>query len=224
MTSPTRFQIGAALLVASLSTLARASDITGDAPDTRACVAEYRIVFRSEGHPGKSTPFLRQEVAASSQCQNAPSPLYLTVFTDAPGGAVLLEGDYANAIGEIRKLNRVPAVTSLHITNLCVAQIASREWADARNTCDAAIKAARLDKVRAPSWPSSARARYKDFVAVAYSNRAVLSLLSADMTAGEDDLLRAQKIAPRAQFVKLNLAATRLVREARVMARTTPEG
>jgi hypothetical protein len=74
------------------------------------------------------------------------------------------------------------------------------------------------------SWPSSARARYKDFVAVAYSNRAVLSLLSADMTAGEDDLLRAQKIAPRAQFVKLNLAATRLVREARVMARTTPEG
>ena len=223
MTSPTRFQIGAALLVASLTTLARASDIAGEVPDTRACVAEYRIVFRSEGHPGKSAPFLRQEIAPSAQCANVPSPLYLTVFTDAPGGSVLLEGDYANAIGEIRKMNRVPAVTSLHVTNLCVAQIVSREWADARSTCDAAIKAARLDKVRAPSWPS-ARTRYKDFVAVAYSNRAVLSLLSSEMTAGEDDLLRAQKIAPRAQFVKLNLAATRLVREARVMARTTPEG
>jgi hypothetical protein len=223
MTSPTRFQIGAALLVASLATLARASDIVGEAPDTRACVAEYRIVFRTEGHPGKSAPFLRQEIAPSSQCANAPSPLYLTVFTDAPGGTVLLEGDYANAIAEIRKLNRIPAVTSLHVTNLCVAQIAAREWVDARRTCDAAIDAARRDRVRAPSGLIGTRSRYKDFVAVAYSNRAVLSLLSANLAAGEDDLLRAQKVAPRAQFVKLNLAATRLVREARVMARTTPE-
>jgi hypothetical protein len=220
---PTRLQIGAALLVASLGTFARASDDTGGAASPSACIAEYRIVFTSGRVPGKSTPFLRKAVNAPAHCEAAaPGPLFLTVFTDVAGGAVLLKGEHAAAIAEIHSTKPTHSADSLPLTNLCVAQIAGRDWANARPTCDSAVEAALRDRVRAPSQPFSNRDQYRDFVAIAYSNRAVLMLLSNDMTAGENDLARAQKVAPRARFVQRNLDATRLVRDARVLAQSTP--
>ena len=225
MDSSIRLQFGAVLLLASLCSFARATDVVGSDAQAQACVPEYRVVFRGAGRPGKTLSFLRQEPNAKPRCVNAASsPLYLTVFTDAPGGAVLLDGEPAAAIAEIQQLKRPTAIASLPLTNLCVAQIASRDWAAARTTCDAAIDVARRDRVLAPSWPQGSRDRYKNFVAIAYSNRAVLMLLSNDVVAGEADLLHAQKVAPRAPFVKHNLTAARLVRDARVVGRTLPSG
>jgi hypothetical protein len=223
MTSPTRFQIGAALLVASLATVSRGNDVLSTNLDPKACVAEYRVVFRGVGHPGKSIAFVQPGSNAERCVMLDPHPLYLMVFTDAPGGAVLLEGEHEAAIAEIRQVRNDSPVDSLPLTNLCVAQIVARNWTDARTTCDAAIDASLRDNLRRPSGAQSIRERFKDFVAVAYSNRAVLMLLSQNTSAGEDDLLNAQKASPRAVFVKRNLEATRQVREARLLAAATPK-
>jgi len=40
-----------------------------------------------------------------------------------------------------------------------------------------------------------------------YSNRAVLRWLSGDMTAAEQDLAKAKRLAPKADFVARNLTA-----------------
>jgi hypothetical protein len=218
-----RLQIGAALLLASLCTVARAG-FDGSAAEPQLCTAEYRVVFRAERRSGASEPFVRQEQAGFTCPSASPRPLVLTVFTDAPGGAVLLNGQFEAAIGEIKAIQRRPAVLSLRLSNLCVAQIVARDWLVARGTCDAAVEAARLDKAGAPTWPMGLRERYRDFLAVAYSNRAVLSMLAQDVTAGESDLMHAQRVSPRALFVKRNLEATRIAQDAPLARRTPPTG
>jgi hypothetical protein len=139
MLSSFRFQLGTALLLATLATFTHASDA-------------------------------------------GARPLRLTAFTDAAGGAKVIAGQYDAAITEIRHGKRRSAIDSLPLTNLCVAQIGARDWSEARATCDAAIEAARLDRMRAPVWPYERLQRYKDYVAVAYANRAVLELLSNEVT------------------------------------------
>jgi hypothetical protein len=215
-----RLQIGAALLLASLCTLARAG-MDGSAAEPQLCTAEHRVVFLAEGRSGASIPFAGQEQACASVSQN---PLVLTVFTDAAGGSVLLAGRYDAAIDEIKATRRAPAVRSLNLTNLCVAQIVARDWLEARGTCDAAVEAARLDRAGAPTWPVAVRDNYRAFMAVAYSNRAVLSILAQDVAAGESDLMNARKASPKALFVKRNLEATRVAQEARVARRSLPAG
>lgn len=113
---------------------------------------------------------------------DAARPLKLTAFTDAPGGAKVLDGQYEAAIAEIRQSKNTSAIDSLPLTNLCVAQIGAGELADARTTCDAAIDAARRDRKRAPSRNGATPDRYKHFVNIANANRAVLSRLSGSVT------------------------------------------
>jgi hypothetical protein len=222
MYSSIRFQIGAALMLASLATLARAG-IDGSAAEPQLCSAEYRVVFRAEGRSAPSEPYVRQELAPA--CAGAsPNPLVLTVFTDAAGGSVLLAGRYDEAIEQLKADKRAPAVRSLKLTNLCVAQIVARDWLEARGTCDAAVEASRRDRAGAPTWPVTLRDRYRAFMAVAYSNRAVLSILAQDVPAGESDLMQAQKASPRSQFVKRNIEASRVVQEARVARRSLSAG
>jgi hypothetical protein len=222
MYSSTRFQIGAALMLASLGTLARAG-IDGSATEAQLCTAEYRVVFQTEGHSVQSEPVVRQVQVAPACASVSPNPLVLSVFTDAPGGSLLLAGRYDAAIDEINAVRREPAVKSLKLTNLCVAQIVARDWLEARGSCDAAVVAARRDRAHAPS-SNMARDRYREFMALAYSNRAVLSILSQDVLAGESDLMHARKASPRAPFVKRNLEASGVVQEARVVRRSLPPG
>jgi hypothetical protein len=223
MYSSIRFQIGAALMLASLATLARASS-DGTAAEPQLCAAEYRVVFRAEGRSAQNQPVVRQEQVAPACAGASQNPLVLTVFTDTAGGAALLAGRFDEAIAQIEAEKRAPAVRSLKLTNLCVAQIVAHDWLEARGTCDAAVEAARRDRAGAPTWPVALRDLYRDFHAVAYSNRAVLSILAQDMPAGESDLMHAQKVAPRAQFVKRNIEASRVVQEARLARRSLPAG
>ncbi len=223
MSSPSiRLQIGATLLLASFATLARAG-IDGSAAEPQLCTDEYRVVFRAERRSAQSEPFVRQE-QASACATTSPSPLVLTVFTDGAGGPRLLSGDYDAAIAEMKAVKRAPAIKSLNVTNLCVAQIVARDWMEARGTCNAAVEAARLDRARAPSGSAMIRDRYRDLMAVAYSNRAVLSILAQDVQAGESDLMHARKASPRSPFVKSNLEANRIAQQARVARRTLPAG
>jgi hypothetical protein len=158
--------------------------------------------------------------AADIDTKAAANPLYLTVYTDVAGGSKLVAGEYDAAITEYQQVSRRAAPKSLRLTNLCVAQTITQAWLAARETCNAAVEAARLDRLRAPAWPNGQRERYRDFLAVAYSNRAVLSILVQDMPAGDADLKFAHSLAPRAHFVKRNLEATRATQAARVVVRT----
>jgi hypothetical protein len=225
MSSPSiHLQIGATLMLASLATLARAG-IDGSAAEPQLCTAEYRVVFRAEGRTGQNDAFVRQQPQVAPACAStSPNPLVLTVYSDAAGGSVLLAGRYDAAIDEVKAVKRAPAVRSLNLTNLCVAQIVARDWLEARGTCDAAVEAARLDRAGAPNWPITLRDRYREFTAVAYSNRAVLSILAQDAQAGENDLMHARKASPRSPFVKSNLEANRVAQEARVVQRSLPAG
>ena len=67
-------------------------------------------------------------------------------------------------------------------------------------------------------------ARHREFVAVAYSNRAVLSILAQDLPAGQSDLMLARKASKGSSFVKRNLEASRIVQEARLERRSLPAG
>jgi hypothetical protein len=58
-----------------------------------------------------------------------------------------------------------------------------------------------------PVSMSYARSDYRDYLAVAYSNRAVLNWMLNDTRAAQSDLKKAASIAPKATFVARNETA-----------------
>jgi hypothetical protein len=69
------------------------------------------------------------------------------------------------------------------------------------------VRDAQEDRANLPTWMSWARKRHNDYVALAYSNRAVLHWLANDQTSAEKDLAKAEALAPKADFVARNLSA-----------------
>ena len=135
-------------------------------------------------------------------------PLVLTAFINGAGGPSLVAGKYDAALGEIQH-GQAPLqnIQDLKVTNLCVAYTALRRWEQAKRPCDAAVTAAKADKQRAASGPSASLTDENAYVAIAYTNRAVLHWLTRDADSAKADLDRAQSLAPQADFVVRNLAA-----------------
>ncbi len=92
-------------------------------------------------------------------------------------------------------------------TNHCVAFAMSERLAQARLACDSAVQAAHSEQTRSPSWSPRGPEQATNSAAVAYSNRAVLRWLSADSRGAQEDLAKAQALAPHASFVTRNMTA-----------------
>jgi Flp pilus assembly protein TadD len=130
----------------------------------------------------------------------------LTAFSNTVAGTSLVRGDYETALAQLQIDARTLARDSVS-TNRCVAYTAMHELSAARQSCDEAIRDAQHQLTSLPMSEAWARSSYRDYLALAYSNRAVLNWLSNDAAAAQADLKKAAAVAPKAEFVARNLTA-----------------
>jgi hypothetical protein len=129
----------------------------------------------------------------------------LTAFSNGTAGAALTSGDYNTALGQLQHGHAFTNETTN--TNRCVAYVVTRQVESARIACDAAVREAQQDIASMPVSMSWARSDYRDYLAVAYSNRAVLNWILNDTRAAQSDLKKAASVSPKATFVARNETA-----------------
>jgi Flp pilus assembly protein TadD len=145
--------------------------------------------------------------AGAQAADTASTPLVLTAYSNGAGGKQLLEGNYAEALAEIRSAHPAFSMSEgAKDTNLCVAYAAARQLAEAKSACDAALKAAKYDKMVASHFTLS-YSNENAYIAIAYANRAVVHMLQHDEASAKTDLEHAKSLAPEAEFVARNVAA-----------------
>lgn len=117
-----------------------------------------------------------------------------------------MSGHYNAALSELS--THAHALDSESVsTNRCVAYVVTRQMEAARAACDAAVREAQQAVTSMPVSMYWARSDYRDYLALAYSNRAVLNWAANDTAAAQSDLKKAAKVAPKAAFVARNLTA-----------------
>ena len=146
-------------------------------------------------------------VAAAQAADVAGSPMVLTAYTNGAGGTSLTSGQYDAALTEIKRDRTSNSMLySAKLNNLCVTYAITKKLSDAKSACDAAVKAAKYDKLSAQRY-SPGSSRENAYVAIAYTNRAVVHLMSKDQAKATADLTKAKSLAPTADFVARNMAA-----------------
>jgi hypothetical protein len=147
------------------------------------------------------TAFLASMLVASvSYADPGAGKLTLSVFEDTPGSLNVLQGKYEDAIRQISKRG-VNYQAEYATTNLCVALIMNRQTEAAKAACNAAITQA---KIGMPNNVFHATPAQKAVLALAYSNRAVLSWLRQQPDSAGEDVRHAHDLAPNADFVAAN--------------------
>jgi hypothetical protein len=151
-------------------------------------------------------------VAATQATEVTGDKLMLTAYVNGSGGESLMSGKYDVALAEMAT-DRANGSTaySAKMNNLCVAYAAKKQLTEAKVACTAAVKAAKYDRLSSQRFaPGSSREN--SYVAIAYTNRAVVSMLTKDEAGAKEDLARAKSLAPTAEFVSRNLAAVQNAR------------
>lgn len=145
---------------------------------------------------------------SAAQAADQPRTFELTAFSDGVGGTAILSGDYNTAAKELgaHASSLDPAVLS---TNRCVAYMETRQLEAAHSACDAAVRDAKkeMDALASSMTSPWSRSDYREYLAVAYSNRAVLNWVSKDAAAAQADLKKAAAVDPSAKFVARNQVA-----------------
>jgi hypothetical protein len=127
----------------------------------------------------------------------------LTAFSNGTGGKALVSGDYNTAQHELGG-HHVSLDAETATTNRCVVYTVTRQIEAAHAACDAAVREAQQEITSLPVSMSWARSDYRDYLALAYSNRAVLNWVTNDSAAAQADLKRAAAVSPKAEFVARN--------------------
>jgi hypothetical protein len=142
---------------------------------------------------------------SAAYAADQPHSFELTAFSNSTGGAALTSGDYTSAVQQLASQRALDSDSVS--TNRCVAYTVTRQMAAAHAACDAAVRDAQQQIVSLPVSMTWARSEYRDYLALAYSNRAVLDWMSNDAAAAQSDLKKAAAVAPEAEFVARNLTA-----------------
>jgi tetratricopeptide (TPR) repeat protein len=143
---------------------------------------------------------------SAAHAANEPRTFELTAFSNGTAGAALASGDYDTAIRNLSThANALESGTKN--TNRCVAYTVTHQIEAARAACDAAVREAQQEISTLPISMFWARSDYRNYLALAYSNRAVLYWMSNDTAAAQSDLKKAAAVAPKATFVARNLTA-----------------
>ncbi len=168
------------------------------------------FMHRNCGGPAQavSLGILTAALITTAAAAESADPFVLVAYSNRTGGQNLLSGDYSRATEALHSDATLPDPLALD-TNACVAYAMSQQLQQARAACDAAVRDAH--SVDSVVLAASAQARQQSAAsaALAYSNRAVLHWLDADLPAAQADLARAQALAPQASFVVRNLTAMR---------------
>lgn len=145
--------------------------------------------------------------AGAQAAETAHTPMVLTAYMNGAGGPSLLKGDYSTALGEIQKYKpQMMMASSAKATNLCVAYAATKKLTEAKGACDAALKQAKYDRLSASRFAPGI-SHENAYVAIAYTNRAVVHMLGRDEASAKADLEKAKLLAPNADFVARNSVA-----------------
>jgi len=143
---------------------------------------------------------------SAAQAADQPHNFELAAFSNTLAGDSLVRGNYEAAFQQLaideHSLTASPATIA---TNRCVTLIMTHKFEEAHTACNAAVSAARLEIVSMPVSVAWARQEFRDYLALAYSNRAVLDYLTNDTTAAQADLAKAKSVSPKAELVARNL-------------------
>lgn len=145
-------------------------------------------------------------IGSAAFAADEPHTFTLTAFSNGTGGQALLSGDYNTAQHELSRHRNVLDATTAG-TNRCVYFTVTRQIDAARTACDSAVRQAQEDIASLPVSMSWARSEYRDYLALAYSNRAVLEWATNDQQAAQVDLQKAARVSPKAPFVARNESA-----------------
>lgn len=143
----------------------------------------------------------------AAQAADPSHNFVLTAYSNGPGGAELISGNYAAAAEALHYPPSTLSDASITSNNRCVVLAKTKQWDSARAACDQAVRDAQQEKAMLPSYQYWARKFKNDYLAVALSNRAVLHWMSSDSAAAANDLKRAETLSPKADFVARNRAA-----------------
>jgi hypothetical protein len=137
---------------------------------------------------------------------DAPHTFELTAFSNGAGGRALVAGDYNTAQQELSVHHQTLDVETT-ATNRCVVFTVTHQIEAARAACDKAVREAQQEIASLPVSLSWARSDYRDYLALAYANRAVLNWVTNDSAGAQSDLKKAAAVSPKAAFVARNLSA-----------------
>jgi len=143
---------------------------------------------------------------SAAHAADQPRNFELAAFSNTLAGDSLVRGNYDAAFQQLTiDAHSFTASSAALATNRCVTLIMTHKFEEAHNACDAAVSAAKLDIVSAPTSMTWARQEFRDYLALAYSNRAVLDYLKKDTTAAQADLQKAVAVSPKTELVARNL-------------------
>jgi hypothetical protein len=200
--------LAATLLTASLGALSSVSQAADTKPIVREdCSFETLVRDRHAGHPGKSIPLPKRPARLVAECpQEQRRTLVMASYTDSPGGTSLVRGQTRQALEQLQG-RRDSRKSNFELTNQCVAHTILRQFSEAEALCDAAVDRALAVRKGASNRLGITRRMFDRDVGVAYSNRAVMHLLSGDEVAAHQDLSQARKLTPNASYVMRNVEA-----------------
>jgi hypothetical protein len=144
--------------------------------------------------------------AAAAHAADVAAPkMVLTAYVNGAGGESVMAGKFDAALTEIKR-NRYASAEeyTAKVTNQCVAYAAMKQLPQAMSACDEALRSARYDQMSARSLGTRIQNSY---VAIAYTNRAVVQMMARNPEAAKSDMARAKSLAPDATFVSDNLLA-----------------
>jgi hypothetical protein len=165
--------------------------------NSRFAVQVLRLAFAGVAQGGA---LLAGSVAHADQ----PNKFVMAVYENGVGGDRLVSGDYA---GAMKQMHYARPSDETRATNECVAYTMTAQFETARSVCDVAVKDAKKDILHSSSVTLWDRTQLEEFLAIAYSNRAVLDWLSHDTAAAERDLSDASALSPQGDYVAHNMTA-----------------
>jgi hypothetical protein len=143
---------------------------------------------------------------SAAHAADQPHNFELAAFSNTPAGDSLVRGNYDAAYQQLTIDAHSPTASPAMIaTNRCATLIMTHKFEEARTACNAAVSAARLEIVSMAGYETWARQEFRDDLALAYSNRAVLDYLTNDTAAAQTDLKKAESVSPKAGLVARNL-------------------
>jgi Flp pilus assembly protein TadD len=141
---------------------------------------------------------------SAAHAADQPRNFELAAFSNTLAGDSLVRGNYEAALQQLAIDEHSLASPATVTTNRCVTLIMMRKFEAAHTACNSAVRAAKLEIVSMPVTMAWARQEYRDYLALAYSNRAVLDYLTNDATAAQADLEKAVSVSPKTELVARN--------------------
>jgi hypothetical protein len=145
-------------------------------------------------------------VSLIGSAAHAADHFTLTAYSNSLSGDSLVHGNYALAIDQLTLDAHSFANASVD-TNRCVALVVTRKFDEAKIACDNAVSVAQKELAGLPISQSYSRQDYRQYLASAYSNRAVLAYMMNDKVAAQVDLQKAEAAAPKDATVANNVTA-----------------